>query len=155
MKDLKIIEKLRAMREELMGTESEESGESDFSEAIDEDVELDEDSQKQRGTYWGRRAKDSKILRLKDNEAQRVVSRKASRKTPSDWLLIWWVPPEYAKEAKWRIEKGWIKPLWDWGKGPSKLKLTFDSVVKEDVELDEVRDYLENKLAALKAKYKV
>jgi hypothetical protein len=105
--------------------------------SFEEDINLNESIM---GQYWGRRAKDSRIIRMKDSEAKAVIKRQASKKAPDDWLLVWWVPPEYVsvKEGKWRIEKGWIKPIWDWGKGASGINLTFDSVVhKEDVDFDE------------------
>lgn len=78
------------------------------------------------GTWWGRRASDSKIVRLKDSAALAWVKKPAMTQNPpksaNEFLLIWWVPPEYKKEAKWRIEKGWIKPAWSWDKGNLKLK---------------------------------
>jgi hypothetical protein len=105
---------------------------------LGEDV-LDEGS---KGEYWGRRAKDSKIVKMKEKDAKEVVSRKAysgkGKDTPSDWLMVWWVPSEYKKEAEFRIDGGYLKPVWDWGKGSSKIKLTFDSVVSEDVEEEEI-----------------
>jgi len=75
------------------------------------------------GQYWGRRAKDSKVLRMKDAEAKKTIAqKKTSDPSGLDWLAVWWVPPEYvkAKEQKFRIKRGWLDPVWAWESGSQK-----------------------------------
>ena len=72
-----------------------------------------------KGRYFGRRASDSTIVSVTKAKAVAVIKRKGDiNATPKDYLAIWWVPSEYnVGEAKWRVQRGWIKPLWDWGRG--------------------------------------
>ena len=72
------------------------------------------------GEYWGRRAKDSKHVKMKPAEAKKVIKQKKG--DGKDWLAVWLVPPEYvdAKEQDYRIKQGWINPVWEWNLGPQK-----------------------------------
>lgn len=89
-----------------------------------------------KGTWWGRRANDSKTVRLKDTVAQQWIKKPAMKpaeapRNADEYLIVWWVPPEYGNEAKFRVEKNWIEPVWSWERGPNpKVKPGVD-VVKE------------------------
>jgi hypothetical protein len=71
-------------------------------------------------TFWARRASDSKTIKINQQTAEKVIKRPAAKSAadaPDDFLLIWIVPPIYKKEAKWRIDHGWINPSWAWEQG--------------------------------------
>ena len=78
------------------------------------------------GKYYKRRAKDSRIVVMKPREAQMQSKTPADPHSPPQdpdgALAIFYVPPEYeaAREGKWRIESGYIKPIWTWDFGPSR-----------------------------------
>lgn len=91
-----------------------------------------------KGEYYGRRAVDSKIVKLSEKTAKEIIERPGGRDA-DDFLVVWWVPPEYVRaplgsnESKWRIERGFIKPLWDWGQGRLiSGRLSFDTVVRTE-----------------------
>lgn len=90
------------------------------------------------GQYWGRRGKDSKIVRMNDAEAKKLIRQPAmdTKKDDPEWLAVYWVPPEYVKagEAKFRIEKGWVRPLWDWGLGPQPGGVAKQEDVEQDLD---------------------
>jgi hypothetical protein len=91
------------------------------------------------GRYYGRRAADSKVVAMKPAEAEKVANRPASKSgsdVPTDWLAVWWVPPEYVqvKEGPFRIKSGAVKPLWDWGRG--RLVQKNQDVVKATKRVD-------------------
>lgn len=88
------------------------------------------------GEYWGRRAKDSKHLKMKDNEAKTVIQMRAVPEGEDlDWLAVWWVPPQYvkAKESKFRVEAGWLEPLWVWERGaqPGGVRRASDKTARD------------------------
>ena len=79
------------------------------------------------GQYWGRRASDSKVMRLKDAQAKAIIKKPSMSPDEANelgWLAVFWVPPEYvqAREGKWRVQKGFIKPAWSWERGSYNLK---------------------------------
>jgi hypothetical protein len=89
-----------------------------------------------KGEYYGRRAVDSKIVKLSEKIAKEIIERPGGRDA-DDFLVVWWVPSEYVRtpsgsnESKWRIERGFIKPLWDWAQGRLiSGRLSFDTVVR-------------------------
>lgn len=87
------------------------------------------------GTWWGKRAEDSKIMSLKEPVAKQWAAKPSMKdnppKGPNEYLGIYWVPPEYGRESRWRVEKGWITPVWDWGLGPNKKVKPGVDVVKQ------------------------
>lgn len=87
------------------------------------------------GTWWGKRAEDSKIMRLKEPVAKQWAAKPSMKdnppKGPNEYLGIYWVPPEYGRESRWRVEKNWITPVWDWGLGPNKKVKPGVDVVKQ------------------------
>lgn len=105
------------------------------------------------GRYFGRRAADSRVVPMKPAEAEKVADRPAAKSAadaPTDWLAVWWVPPEYGNEGPGRIKSGWIKPLWDWGrgrlvkKGADVVKASKQVVAVDRAMVDELKMFIEN-----------
>ena len=79
------------------------------------------------GQFWLRKdappgdyQSGSKLGRVSKAEARRVAALPASDRLPSTRALkLWWVPPYYvaAKEGRWRVEGGHLRPLWVWERG--------------------------------------
>ncbi len=74
------------------------------------------------GEFWGRKSAGYRLMKMSDSEAKQVISQPGDPGGKPKWLAVWWIPPNYvaAKEQKFRIERGWITALWDWGIGPQE-----------------------------------
>ena len=73
------------------------------------------------GSYMARRSKDGKIIKLSLITAKRILDRGPQTGMPrgDDFEALWWVRPDWTKagEAKWRVQSGWGRVLWDWARG--------------------------------------
>jgi len=72
------------------------------------------------GKWFQRRPKDSKVLKISDAEAAKIMKIKgASRRQEGTPLALWWVPPEYVKvrEELFRIKNDTVKMAWSWDQG--------------------------------------